>query len=53
MPLYNPPLQSQQVYTLSTVTLTRTYDPTTAIPATTNQVLATLLTDLKAATVVK
>lgn len=49
MPLTNPPLRSTQVYVVSNVVPDRTFDPTSTTTTETNQVLATLIQDLKAA----
>lgn len=53
MPVYFPPKASNQTYTVSNVTPTRTYDPTTALATNTAQTLATLIQDLKAAGLVQ
>lgn len=53
MPYFPQPKQSAQAYTLSNVTPNRTYDPTTAVASVTNQTLATLLQDLKAAGIIQ
>ncbi len=49
MPLTQPPIRSNQTYTIANVTPDRSFDPTNTSTSETNQVLGTLIQDLKTA----